>query len=616
MWPDNETDRDLLNFDSVAETVAQIVVDAQDRPVSIGVSGAWGSGKSSLIKLTRAAIAAKQPKDAKAKYVFVEFNAWLYQGYDDARAALLDVIASALEEEAEERQTGIEKVGDFLKRVQWLRLAKLVALPAAGFALGLGPVGLLGSLADLGLRGSQGELAAKDLEEGAEKASALKAEAAGLIAPKKNTSPPKEIQALRDSFEAALEELGITLVVLIDDLDRCLPETTISTLEAIRLFLFLKNTAFVIAADDEMIKNAVRRHFGDLTDDRLITSYFDKLVQIPIRVPVLGVQEVRAYVIMLFVDNSDLTTEEKDKIRAGIAKQLKSSWTGARVDVASVRSIGVELPLELLAQLDTAERLAPLMAVAGDIQGNPRLVKRFLNALSIRMAMARSQGVAVDEAVLAKLLLFERLAPPKLHMTLANEIVSGNSGIAGSLAAWEAALEEGEPFEVPVDWDLPFMREWVALPPALGALDLRAAMYVSRELAPTLSSSDQLSSQSAQLLKAMISEPAMARELVESLREVARPDLAAMLDSLLSEARKEQAWGVPPILVACLAVVEADETLSSRLAAFLVERPATQIQPSIVPKIRGFAWSTQVFEGWRAKNVAGPVLKAIDGGSS
>lgn len=68
----------------------------------------------------------------------------------------------------------------------------------------------------------------------------------------------------------------MTLVVLIDDLDRCLPETTISTLEAIRLFLFLKNTAFVIAADNDMIKHAVRRHFEGVEDDLLVTNYFDK----------------------------------------------------------------------------------------------------------------------------------------------------------------------------------------------------------------------------------------------------------------------------------------------------------------------------------------------------
>jgi hypothetical protein len=82
----------------------------------------------------------------------------------------------------------------------------------------------------------------KLLGDAAAKAGAAEEAAAGLLNPKAETSPPKEIQALRDSFENTLEELGVTLMVPIDDLDRCLPETTISTLEAIRLFLFLKNT--------------------------------------------------------------------------------------------------------------------------------------------------------------------------------------------------------------------------------------------------------------------------------------------------------------------------------------------------------------------------------------
>src|SRR5690606_13618135 len=114
---------------------------------------------------------------------------------------------------------------------------------------------------------------------------------------------------------------GVTLVVLIDDLDRCLPDTTISTLEAIRLFLFLKNTAFVIAADDNMIKHAVKKHFGELDDDTLVTNYFDKLIQVPIRVPALGTQEVRAYMMMLFIENSGLDARQKDDLRAAIASQ-------------------------------------------------------------------------------------------------------------------------------------------------------------------------------------------------------------------------------------------------------------------------------------------------------
>ncbi len=49
------------------------------------------------------------------------------------------------------------------------------------------------------------------------------------------------------------------LIVLVDDLDRCLPETAIETLEAIRLFVMLPRTAFVIGADEAMIRYAVSR---------------------------------------------------------------------------------------------------------------------------------------------------------------------------------------------------------------------------------------------------------------------------------------------------------------------------------------------------------------------
>jgi KAP family P-loop domain len=59
MWPDNETAHDFLNFSGVAETVAEIIVQAKGRPISIGISGARGIGKSSMIKLTQASLASR-----------------------------------------------------------------------------------------------------------------------------------------------------------------------------------------------------------------------------------------------------------------------------------------------------------------------------------------------------------------------------------------------------------------------------------------------------------------------------------------------------------------------------------------------------------------------------
>src|SRR3954454_12834897 len=128
MWPDNETDRDFLNFTGVADTVAEIIVQAKGRPISIGVSGAWGVGKSSMIKLVRHSLehhsGAANKEGDDSKFVFVEFNAWLYQGYDDARAALMDVIGEKLTKEAEQRKKGIEKAKEFVERSRWFRLVK------------------------------------------------------------------------------------------------------------------------------------------------------------------------------------------------------------------------------------------------------------------------------------------------------------------------------------------------------------------------------------------------------------------------------------------------------------------------------------------------------------
>ena len=70
MWPDNETEQDFLNFSGVAETVAEIIVQADKRPISIGVSGAWGVGKSSMIKLIRKAL-ADRAKTKELRFVFV-----------------------------------------------------------------------------------------------------------------------------------------------------------------------------------------------------------------------------------------------------------------------------------------------------------------------------------------------------------------------------------------------------------------------------------------------------------------------------------------------------------------------------------------------------------------
>lgn len=609
MWPDNETKKDFLNFSGVAETVAEIIVQAQGRPISIGVSGAWGVGKSSMIKLIRAALEGRA-RGSDGSFVFVEFNAWLYQGYDDARAALLEVIATTLTEKATESKTGLDKAKELLGRVNWLRAAKLTAGSALALAFGLPPVGLGGEVYRLGENLVTGKVDEHTLTGAKDAAKKVAGTGRGLLKPKSDTSPPKEIHGIRECFERTLSEMGVKLVVLIDDLDRCLPPTTISTLEAIRLFLFLENTAFVIAADDAMIKHAVRSHFEGVDDTR-VTNYFDKLIQVPIRVPPLGTQEVRAYMMLLFVENSDLSDLDKEAIRSKVCAQLARTWRGQRVDRAFLQTTHGKLPSALVAQFDTADRLAPLMTTASQIGGNPRLIKRFLNALSIRMAISTAHGVGVDEAVLAKMLLFERCAAPDAYDALTKNVNNDDEGKPRFLANWEDKALADAKLSLDKPWDESFIAEWLTVPPRLADVDLRGVLYVSREHAPLITPQDRLSSEGADLLAAILEHPDMAPELRERLTHLPRPEITIVTDRVLERARQVQEWGTPAILEACLAVITADPVQESRLAAFLRERPPAQIKPGIVPRIGDQTWAKEVFDAWYNSTVSRPVKSAI-----
>lgn len=613
MWPDNDTNIDFLNFSGVADTVAELVLQAAGRPISIGVSGAWGTGKSSLIRLTHAALAKKAT--SSQKFVFVEFNAWLYQGYDDARAALVEVIAESLKKSASGNEGAMDKVAELLQRVNWLRVAKHAATSAASLYFGV-PFGLLGQIFKAGKSAADGvdESEAGQIEKVTGEAAK---EAPGLIKPKQaESSPPKEIQALRDCFETSLKELGITLVVLIDDLDRCLPETTISTLEAIRLFLFLENTAFVIAADNEMIKHAVRKHFEGLGDDQLI-SYFDKLIQVPIRVPPLGTQEVRAYMMLLFAENTKLNDdpaqdkEIKERLRAAVCGQLGRTWQGKRVDRAFMQTLLTNLPPDLMEKFEAADRLAPLMTRATGIAGNPRLIKRFLNALAIRKKLSDANEIGVDEAALAKMLLFERCGNKEAYSELIAKVNNDAGGKPAFLAGWEEQVGNGIDLKLEGFWNDPFVHEWLKIPPKLGNMDLRGILYVSREHAPIITPQDRLSSEAAELLTGLLEHPEMADALQERLSKLPRPELSVVFDRVMEQARGIQEWGVPPILDACITLARIEASFGERLAAFLAERPTAQITPAIVAKLTAESWSKTLFPRWSQSDVKPSVKAAI-----
>ena len=294
---DNETKVDLLNNEVIAATIITLLRDRPDQPVTIGVHGDWGAGKSSVLEMIEAGF------EGEAKVLCLKFNGWRFQGFEDAKIALIEGIVTGLVEKRPALTRAAGAVKDVFRRIDWLKVAKR----AGGLALTtftgvptpdqvqtvLGP--LRGLVAD------PAELATRENFETAI------AEVKGILKPEaESRNVPEEIGAFRKAFDDLLQEAGVDqLVVLIDDLDRCLPDTAIETLEAVRLFVFTARTAFVVAADEAMIEYAVRKHFPELPDTTgprdYARNYLEKLIQVPFRIPALGEAETRIYVTLLLI---------------------------------------------------------------------------------------------------------------------------------------------------------------------------------------------------------------------------------------------------------------------------------------------------------------------------
>ena len=615
MWNDVETTQDLLNFKVVADTAAQMIKDGNCQPVSIGVSGSWGVGKSSLVQMIGESL---KNLDGEKNYIFINFNAWLYQGYDDARMALLQKVADKIMEESEARKNCVDKAKDFWKRINWLRTAIFMVPIATGIITGsavAGPVGsFLGAVSGLF---SQSEMPSlEELSRVKESYTQVAPDLQRLLNEKENKSVPKEIEALRTLFQELLEKLELTLIVLVDDLDRCLPNTAISTLEAMRLLLLVPQTAFIIAADEQMIRNAVRAHFGNIDlSDELVTSYFDKLIQIPLRVPRLGANEVKGYLILLLADLAQrrdfITQEEKDKGHNAIVSAIKKSWAGGLTKKAIENAYG-DAASKLTVQIDMADQLANIMATSDHIAGNPRLIKRFLNNLIIRQSIAKAQEMSVSFEELVKLQLFERCAPAAAFEYLAKEVGDCENGKPNFLKELEDKVAKAENLSFPDDhpWKAPFISDWLKLSPPLSEIDLRPLLYLSRDKAISLASFDELSPEGRELLAAICEASGLLQPLVARIKLIGGIESEKLLTRMKRRARTQQ-WEFSAIVQA-LHLPKAFPELAASFIAMLDEIPVGQRPVPLIPHLQNETWANELLARWGQDDGSPtPVKKAI-----
>lgn len=459
VWRDSETEIDYLNFEYLVNLLAEIIDNDKLLPATIGVYGDWGSGKSSLIKMATDRLVTND-------VVTLNFNGWIFEGYEDAKTVLLETILDSIQENSTLTTKGKQLLRGLYKSVDKIKIVKKGITYAADL-MTTGGVGIMVDQVASQFKTINGEsLTESQLEQTAKS-----------IQDELNMSDLRnDLKEFQKNFEELLKDSKITkLVVFIDELDRCSPDTIIETLEAMRLFVFTGNTAFIIGADERHISYSVERRFAEIKGNQISIGkeYLEKLIQYPIRIPRLNTNDTEYYIFCLLIED-EFNKELSESIIQNIHTMKQEAFFDFNLMVA-VENFSTEAYFEKLSKvLLISKQLSNLLATG--LNGNPRQCKRFLNSMKMREIMADSYSVVLDRMTLTKIMLLEYFKPAAFeHLTiLASQY---KDGIIDELSNIGETSQNTFMTILEDDWG----NNWLKLKPSLSDVDLRGYLFFTRD---------------------------------------------------------------------------------------------------------------------------------------
>ncbi|HBY68198.1 MULTISPECIES: P-loop NTPase fold protein [Flavobacteriaceae] len=580
MWNDNETNSDFIDYQHLVNAVTSIVNNVNLLPCSIGVFGDWGSGKSSLMRMVEETYLGD--KDV----LIINFNGWLFEGYEDTKTVLMGRIVNEIIKKRKPQDKALKIAAKLLKKIDLLKIGQSAVKHGAGFML-MGPAGLaLTTTSDI-----LSKLSNADYEEYIKKQN-------------ENTDPDEilknDIQEFHLAFEELIKETNLKkIVVLIDDLDRCSPDTVIGTLEAIKLFLFAKNTAFVIGADERLIKHAVRRRFPEIPGDNTEVGrdYLEKLIQYPIRIPPLSDLELTTYINLLF---TNLYTDigEFEHIRISVLEEKNKDQFGFTFRLENANEFVTEVNENLKEALLLSAQLVSVLAVG--LNGNPRQTKRFLNTLLLRHQMANSKGENLDKRILAKLMLLEYFKSETFKSFYQQQ--AKNQGIITELKLMEELVLENNDEkldELPVEFQSylqdSWIRQWLSSEPNVSEVNLQSYFYYSRDkLSVSGTNIQRMSSQAQELFIKLLNDSETIRSLaLKEVRSLSDGDSSAIFESLAERMKNEgEQNGESPTIKRLIDFCNVRNELISQLLSLIDKLPHQVLPLSITTWLQGISENT------------------------
>jgi len=307
---DRPAEVDALGFAPYRDTLVEIVAGPDTHtPLTIGIFGTWGAGKTSLMSMVKAHVDGR----GLPRYRTVWFNAWKYNKEEALWRALILRVLDALrprkkedgklyaEEELGQEQQAMVHDLDHLEEslyrtvewqelgrwtLDWAKALRGTAEGAAEIALAFVPGGL--PLVNL-LKGTAKAVTGQDQQAVAE---AFRREVQSY-----RREQLRSLEQFEGQFRTLLDRYVVChegrLIVFVDDLDRCLPGKTIEVLEAIKLFLDVPGCVFLLGIDPEAVQEAVQTRYKGEVKGR---QYLEKIIQLPFLLPPIDAEDMRGFV--------------------------------------------------------------------------------------------------------------------------------------------------------------------------------------------------------------------------------------------------------------------------------------------------------------------------------
>ena len=469
MWSDNETTQDLLGYQVHADLLRKIILNDAMLPISIGVFGNWGSGKSSLMLLLQQSLQEwekSQQNEQHSIILQVYFNSWQFESYDSTKLTMIESILEALDKDINTRKDVFERADDLLARINFLKVGVFILKKAYDNLTPDWLKNLLPKKDDI------------DKITGKDKYNNLLEDVT-----KGNTS--KFIATFRELFEDLVEDMRYkAVIVYVDDLDRCDPKRIIGCLEAVKLFVNVKNTAFVIGADERIIEYAISQHYPIQMKKEDISSpfsdYLEKLIQLPYKLPRLSDNEQETYITLLLCKNH-LNEIHFNQIHQ---KYLEFRETDKHSKY-NIDDIKANIPENQNIDFYAVEYRLPIVPIIKQfLNGNPRQLKRFLNTLYVRQELADVAGFRdIRPDVLTKIMVLEYNTLYNSRFEELYKLQNANGGVLPlEDVEQEAKTEEGiQNPQWKDNWSSDYLKQWLSSEPSLKDINLQNYFWVARD---------------------------------------------------------------------------------------------------------------------------------------